>query len=469
MNSFRRIATAVLLAVVAAVQAPVLFAAAGGLPSDPPAERISASLARELTGTYRFERGARCGIDPPPDVARLCAPHEVTLAPFDEFNGSLVMLDLLTREQRILHLQPDGTFTVGMTTLAATPVQARIAFPRDANGHPDTLDWVPADGSGARKAHRVYRTKHEDVTFRNGDVELQGTLSIPVGAGQHPAVVLVHGSGAATRRIGFFTTVYERLGIATLSFDKRGAGESTGNWKSAPFTDLAGDVLAGVALLKARADIDPQRIGLDGSSQGGWVGAIAASQSPDVAWLQVRVGSGVSVVENMLWEDIAAMRVEGLDAAQTEEVVAFDREIYGIAMRGGTRAEGEAAAVKWAGKPWFKTLYPDGFKTSEHGFTWLRANGALESVDYLRKVKVPVNWYFGATDGNVPTARSAPRVVQALIEAGNPDFSVTVLPSDHSFLADVPADGDKSKVTHYVPGFFEANAAWLRARGFAAF
>jgi hypothetical protein len=80
-----------------------------------------------------------------------------------------------------------------------------------------------------------------------------------------------------------------------------------------------------------------------------------------------------------------------------------------------------------------------------------------------------VNWYFGANDGNVPTARSAPRVVQALIDAGNPDFSITVLPSDHSFLADVPANGDKSQVKRYVPGFLEANAAWLRARGFAAF
>jgi dienelactone hydrolase len=449
MKPLQRLALAVLLATSALPAA----ASEGGLPSEPPGERIAPSLARELTGTYRFDPG-----------------HEVTLAPFDEFNGSLVMLDLATREQRILFLQPDATFHVGTTTLNATPRQATIAFLRDANGRPDTLNWVPADGGPARRATRVYPTRHEDVTFRNGDVELHGQLSIPVGPGPHPAVVLVHGSGAATRHIGFFTSAYERLGIATLSFDKRGAGESTGNWKSASFTDLAADVLAAVALLKSRDDIDARRIGLDGSSQGGWVGSIAAAQSPDVAWLQVRVGSGVSVVENMLWEDVAAMRDEGLDAAQTAEVVAFNREIYGIAMRGGSRAEGEAAAAKWADKPWFKRLYPQGFKTSEHGFTWLRANGAIESVDFLRKVKVPVNWYFGATDGNVPTARSAPRVVQALLDAGNPDFTVTVLPSDHSFLADLPSDSsDKSKVTRYVPGFFEANAAWLRARGFAAF
>ncbi|MGH8028555.1 MAG: alpha/beta hydrolase family protein, partial [Arenimonas sp.] len=297
------------------------------------------------------------------------------------------MLDFATREQRVLFLQPDATFQVGTSTISPTPLQGTITFLRDANGRPTALEYVPADGSGARKAGRVYPTTHQDVVFHNGDVELHGQLSIPAGHGPHPAVVLVHGSGAATRNIGFFTSLYERLGIATLSFDKRGAGESTGNWKSAPFTDLAGDVLAGVALLKARADIDGRRIGLDGSSQGGWVGSIAASQSPDVAWLQVRVGSGVSVAENMLYEDIAAMRDLGLDAAQTAEVVAFDRELYTLAMSGGARSEADAIAAKVIGKPWFRTLYPDGFKTSDNGFAWLRANGALESVDYLRKVK----------------------------------------------------------------------------------
>jgi len=446
MNPLRHFALATIAATLAlASNAHAGEPATGGPP------KTDANVAMAVAGTYRFADG-----------------REVTLAPFDEWGGALALLDFATRDERLLVPDPDGSFHVSPTTIPTDQVQATLAFGRDANGKVATLTWTPVGGA-AQVAQHVYPTRHETVEFRNGDVVLKGELSIPEGPGPHPAVVLVHGSGAATRHVGFFTSAYERLGVATLSFDKRGAGESTGNWKSAPFTDLAGDVLAGVAMLKARPDIDGKRIGLDGSSQGGWVGAIAASMSPDVAWLQVRVGSGVSVVENMLWEDVAAMRDEGLDAAQTQEVVAFDREIYGLAMAGATREAGNAAAAKYADRPWFKTLYPKGFSTSENGWAWLRANGAIESVDYLRKVRCPVNWYFGAIDGNVPTARSAPRVLQALIDAGNPDFAVTVLPSDHSFFADVPRDSsDKSKVTKYVPGFLEANAAWLRARGFAA-
>jgi pimeloyl-ACP methyl ester carboxylesterase len=443
MGLLRRCAIVPLLLVMFSAPASADAPAGGPPPMD-------AKLALELAGTYRFAPG-----------------HEVTLAPFDEFGGHLALFDLRTRDERILQPREDGTFVVSPTTIPNDQVQATLAFVRDANGRPTALRWMPTDGSPTRVGERVYPTRHEPVEFRNGDVVLKGLLSIPEGPGPHPAVVMVHGSGAATRNIGFFTSVYERLGIATLSFDKRGAGESTGNWKSAPFTDLADDVLAAVALLKARKDIDGARIGLEGASQGGWIGAMAAAKSPDVAWMIIRVGSGVSVMENMLWEDVAAMRDLGLDAAQTAEVVAFDREIYALVAQGRPRADVEAAAAKWFDKPWFATLYPKGYKPSDDGYLWLRANANVESVDHLRQVKVPVNWYFGATDGNVPTARSAPRVVQALVDAGNPDFSVTVLPSDHSFFADVPANSsDKSKVSRYVPGFFEANAAWLAARGF---
>ena len=433
-----------LLAALAAFPAVAADPAAG----PPPADK---ALGRALAGTYAFA----------PD-------HEVALGPFDEFGGHLVMLDRKTRDQRVLMPQPDGSFTIATTATAPTPVQATLRFERGADGTGSKLLWTDAAGGATRTAVRVHPTRHEDVEFRNGDAVLRGVLSIPAGPGRHPAVVMVHGSGAATRNIGFFTTVYETLGIATLSFDKRGAGESTGNWKSAPFDDLVGDILAGVAMLKARPDIDGTRIGLEGASQGGWIGSMAAARAPDdVAWLIVRVGSGVSVIENMLYEDILAMRREGLDDAQTQEVVAFDRELYTAAMNGQPRSAGEAIAAKHADRPWFAKLYPEGFRTSEAGWAWLHANAAIESVDHLRKVRQPVAWYLGATDGNVPSARSMPRIVQALVDAGNDDFSVTMLPSDHSFFEAPRGDGTLDGAAKYVPGFLEANAAWLRARGFA--
>ena len=74
-------------------------------------------------------------------------------------------------------------------------------------------------------------------------------------------------------------------GVAALAYDKRGVNESTGDFRIVSFTDLAADGLAAVAVVKARTDIDPGRIGVWGMSQGGWLGPLAASQSKDVAFV----------------------------------------------------------------------------------------------------------------------------------------------------------------------------------------
>ncbi len=122
--------------------------------------------------------------------------------------------------------------------------------------------------------------KQEQVNCRNGDVTLAGTLFIPSTKKRHPAVLFLHGSGTATRDGNrFLADHFARQGVATLIFDKRGSGSSTGNWREADFNDLAKDVLACVQVLKSRKDIDTKKIGLVGASQAGWVAPLAASMS----------------------------------------------------------------------------------------------------------------------------------------------------------------------------------------------
>ena len=70
--------------------------------------------------------------------------------------------------------------------------------------------------------------KQEEVSFRNGDVTLSGTLLLPLTEELHPAVVFLHGSGSEGRYAGRFLAEYfTRHGIAALIYDKRGVGKST--------------------------------------------------------------------------------------------------------------------------------------------------------------------------------------------------------------------------------------------------
>ena len=111
-----------------------------------------------------------------------------------------------------------------------------------------------------------------DVRFDNGDVSLAGTLVVPAGDGPFLAVVLVSGSGSQDRDetlLGHrpflvLADAFARRGIASLRYDDRGVGGSTGSPIGATTADLATDAAAAVAYL----DADPaDRIGRHRRSQ----------------------------------------------------------------------------------------------------------------------------------------------------------------------------------------------------------
>ena len=105
--------------------------------------------------------------------------------------------------------------------------------------------------------------KHE-VTFRNeaAGVTLAGTLTLPKVDQPSAAVLLISGSSGEQDRdeslLGHqpFLVLADdltRRGIAVLRVDDRGVGGSTGDLANSTTDDLAGDVLAGVELLRKHA------------------------------------------------------------------------------------------------------------------------------------------------------------------------------------------------------------------------
>jgi pimeloyl-ACP methyl ester carboxylesterase len=126
--------------------------------------------------------------------------------------------------------------------------------------------------------------------FTNGAVKLHYRLDVPAYTTPVGAVVFGHGSGLQPKdscRVFGLADGFLARGYATLCFDKRGVGQSTGDYIPGPmpgnsfevFDDLASDMAAGVAFLRSKPYIDPNRIGLAGASQAGWIMPIAAAKS----------------------------------------------------------------------------------------------------------------------------------------------------------------------------------------------
>lgn len=127
------------------------------------------------------------------------------------------------------------------------------------------------------------RLESEEVSFASRGVALAGWF-VPGADGQAPwpAVVLVHGWSSNAAENLPIASALRQAGLATLLFDARGHGASSGD---GPITilKLAEDVLAAVSYLAARADVDAARLGVLGRSIGGSAALLAASMEPRIA------------------------------------------------------------------------------------------------------------------------------------------------------------------------------------------
>ncbi|HUS14499.1 MAG TPA: prolyl oligopeptidase family serine peptidase, partial [Chloroflexia bacterium] len=333
---------------------------------------------------------------------------------------SLVYADLQTGALGAAFSISSTRFLIGPAVGLAYPARGEVTFVRDATGAANGLIWT-AEGTPPLQAQRV-PVDTTEVTYPGGDgpSRLAGRLVTPRSPGRHPAVVLVHGAGKVTRRnwqTDLLSGLFALHGLATLSYDKRGVGDSEGVYvggiASAQNISLLGrDALAGVAYLQSRADIDAAQIGLQGSSQAGWIIPYAAAESPDVAFMLLWSGPGVSQGISDLYDNLA----ETTAPAQLAETL---RE------------------------------------TPASGF---------DPLPYLARIRVPGFWAYGDRDLTVPVPESIAKLA-ALRAAGHPDFTWQVFPTgDHDlWTVDSPTGDDLRLSPGFAPGLFPAMHTWLEA------
>ena len=207
---------------------------------------------------------------------------------------------------------------------------------------------------------------------------------------------------------------------------------------------------------------------MHGSSQGGWTAPLMAVRSKDIAFVIVRAGSGVSVRDTMVHEIGWSAREAGLPESAVSEAEAASRTMFDFASRNAAWSDVSAFVAAQKGKSWTKQVWPLNWSKDGWGKPWSASNVAYDATDSLRKTRVPVLWFLGDMDHNVPTEASERALLVALRESRHPDFQVVRLKgTGHSFTASKTGNNaDIVKESHMVAGYWDVMEGWLRERGF---
>lgn len=383
-----------------------------------PLLQVDELILENYVGVYQFESGRALSIihNPSFEAGGLKFFHE-----------GLSITDLENGDSRGLYSIEEFTFGVGALRVVGAPLSGRVQFIVDDQGQALGLMWwntfdgiTPSADSGQYATRVNYST--EEVTFTSADgAVMAGLLTSPETSEPHAAFMMLHGSEPGVKD-GFGQQILAHYmisrGIALLTYDKRGVGDSEGLYREsadqANIDLIASDAVAGTDYLSTRSEIDPAKIGLIGGSQAGWVIPVAVAGSENIDFFVIQSGPVLSFAQ----EDRYSSVTNDGDSATTYDPEQLDQTI--------------------------REMIPSG----------------VDPIPVLADISQPGLWLWGSVDKSVPTTVSAENL-QTLIDSGRDNFSYTILPngdhnlneSAHGYFAEIP----------YAPRvlYFSTLAEWL--------
>ena len=217
--------------------------------------------------------------------------------------------------------------------IVGTFTQMNASFP---------LTLTPGENKPARpqtpKPPYPYQT--EEISFTNGDVVLNGTLTLPAGcSSETPVLVMITGSGIQNRDEELFehkpfaviADALARAGYATLRYDDREFGSTGGNPLAWTTEDFKSDAEAAVNLLRSRFD----KVGVLGHSEGGTIALMLAAEKK-ADFIVCLAGMVVSGAETLVSQNKISLLQAGVPEDIAEEYCKLLEKSFSVKVNGGT-------------------------------------------------------------------------------------------------------------------------------------
>ncbi len=303
---------------------------------------------------------------------------------------------------------------------------------------------------------KPYPYYEEQVAFKNekAGITLAGTLTLPKKEGSnYPAVILITGSGPQNRDeelLGHkpflvLSDYLTRNGIAVLRYDDRGTAASKGNFETATTQDFTTDAEAAFNYLLTRKELNKNKIGLAGHSEGGLIAPAVAANNPKVAFIVLMAGTGIPGDELMLLQNFLINKAEGMPEEELNKMGVILKNGYEVMKQ---EKDNAAMKVKLSAvfneqlRPLFISKGIPAGQVTEliaaqvEGLTspWFTYFIRYNPAPALEKVKCPILAINGSTDLQVPSRANLDGIKRATDKSGNKKVTVKELPGlNHLF------------------------------------
>jgi hypothetical protein len=261
--------------------------------------------------------------------------------------------------------------------------------------------------------------KNEDVSFESNELKINGTIWYPKNGG-NKAIVFLTSSGNADRSASRAEAkLFSQSGFTTFHYDKRGTGNSEGDWQIATIEELVMDDINAVKYFSDKTGIPLTNIGIKGSSQGATKIPYVLNELESLEYGVAVSCPGVSLLESDLnyWKN----RNAEIIGNEIEAATKFQRKVFEFIAGKLSRTDLEKAINNVKSNSWFANIWVPNLDEVQTDKKLL-----YSPIPYFETTKQPILILQGTKDEIIP-ANSYETISEALIKSGNDNFKTVLL------------------------------------------
>ncbi|MDE6642480.1 MAG: alpha/beta hydrolase [Muribaculaceae bacterium] len=261
-----------------------------------------------------------------------------------------------------------------------------------------------------------YKTEEVVINNETGGASLAGTLTLPENTDNStPIVIMVTGSGQQNRDEELFehkpfvviADYLARNGIASVRYDKRGVGKSTGDILNATTADFANDAEAVMNWIRENKQFG--KVGILGHSEGGLIAYMLGSKKDRSDFIVSIAGPSIQGKDIIAWQNKVALMKSGVPESEAEKFRNALTKVFEYKLQNPTIDSIEDEKIE--------EFYP-GYKSSSRSFNlamqlksvltakannyWMMFFLGYDPAKDLKSLKIPAFIIYGEKDRQVP-------------------------------------------------------------------